>query len=398
MLIDITRLVHRRLRGRLPTGIDRVSLAYLERYGERASALLRIGGRWLTLDRRASQPVFDALVGRQPRTRRALAASVARGLATRLRRNPRHQLLVNVSHGGLEHPRYALEVRRRQLRPLYFVHDLIPVTHPEAARPGQHARHHRRLQTMLASGHALVVNSRCTLEELEAYARRMGLRLPQTSVAPLAPPTLPRAHRRPPIDAPYFVIVGTIEPRKNHAMLLRLWQQLGRELGAAAPRLIVIGQPGWNCAPTLSLLDRCPLLRQLVIARPRCGDAELASWLGHSRALLFPSFVEGYGLPLVEALALGVAVIASRLPVFREIAGDIPEYLDPRDATAWREAILGYLDPEAESTRRQRQRLSGYVAPTWDAHFAAVDPLVESCLRPSSHPLAPRDWAYAPLA
>lgn len=398
MLIDITRLAQRRLRGRLPTGIDRVSLAYVERYGERASALVRIGGRWLVLDRRASQPVFGALTGRPPHSRRALAVALSRGLATRSRRDPRHQLLANVSHSGFEHPRYAAEVRRRQLRPLFFLHDLIPVTHPHFARPGQEARHHRRLRTALDSGHALVVNSRCTLEELEAYAGRSRLRMPQTVVAPLAPATLPNLHPRPLIESPHFVVVGTIEPRKNHAMLLRLWQQLGIELGSAAPRLVVIGQPGWNCAPTLSLLNGCPLLRKLVIARPRCDDAELANWLGHARALLFPSLVEGYGLPLVEALSLRVPVIASRLPVFRELAGDIPEFLDPLDVPTWRAAILDYADAASASAQAQRQRMDGYVAPNWDAHFAAVDPLVESCLRPCVQPLAPPDWAHARLA
>ena len=105
----------------------------------------------------------------------------------------------------------------------------------------------------------------------------------------------------------------------------------------------------------------------------RCDDATLASHLSQACALLFPSLAEGYGLPLVEALRAGVPVIASDQPVFREIAGDIPEYLDPLDAPAWERTILSYA--EVGSPRRQEQlnRVARYRAPTWDDHFAAVN-------------------------
>ena len=376
----------------------------MERYGERASALLRFGGRWRVLGRRVSQPVFKALTDRHLRSLPAFARRLVRGLTARPETDHRQRLLINAGHSGLEHPRYALELRRRQLRGLYVLHDLIPITHPHFARPGQERKHRRRLQTMLDTARVLVVNSQATREELATHARQVGGALPDCVVAPLAPAALaqPTAARAP-MDAPYFVVLGTVEPRKNHQLLLQLWRQFAQELGSQAPRLVVIGQPGWGSAPVLRLLRRCPELQRLVTWRAHCTDEELGTWLAHARALLFPSLAEGFGLPLVEALALRVPVLASRLPAFREVAGEIPEFIDPADERGWHGAILDYADPKGMRPQLQRARMAAFVAPTWDTHFAALDAAVDDGMRDDTHrpyrrAPAIREWAYAPRA
>jgi glycosyltransferase involved in cell wall biosynthesis len=85
-----------------------------------------------------------------------------------------------------------------------------------------------------------------------------------------------------------------------------------------------------------------------------------------------PSFVEGFGLPVVEALQLGTPVIASDLPVYREIVGDKPTYLDPNDVKAWAETIADFAE-EGPERRRQVAAIRGYRAPTWDEHFRTVE-------------------------
>ena len=201
--------------------------------------------------------------------------------------------------------------------------------------------------------------------------------MPPCAVALLAPATLPEPLCGRPLERPYFVVLGTIEPRKNHLLLLHVWRQLVAEMGEAAPRLVVIGQRGWECEQVVDLLDRCTALREHVIELPRCDDQELATWLAHAQALLFPSFIEGFGMPLVEALTLRVPVIASDLPVFREIAGDIPHYLDPLDGPGWRRAVLDFADPDSAERKIQRARMGGYAPPTWGQHFDVVDDMLE---------------------
>jgi glycosyltransferase involved in cell wall biosynthesis len=171
-------------------------------------------------------------------------------------------------------------------------------------------------------------------------------------------------------------VLGTIEPRKNHLLLLHVWRQLVEELGASAPHLVIVGQRGWECEQVVDLLDRCVALEEHVTELKRCTDGELATWLGHAQALLFPSFIEGYGIPLVEALACGLPVIASDLPVFREIAGGIPDYLDPLDGPAWRRAIIDYAYSENPRRAEQMRRLSGFTPPAWGGHFAVVEALL----------------------
>jgi hypothetical protein len=113
----------------------------------------------------------------------------------------------------------------------------------------------------------------------------------------------------------------------------------------------------------------------------------LRAWLHHARALLFPSFAEGFGMPIVEALAAGLPVIASDLPVLRQVAGAVPEFLDPIDALGWIRMIEDYAEPDSPRRARQLERLRGFHAPTWADHFGRVDAFIDSLAdRPISVP------------
>lgn len=376
MLIDITRLADRFLQTRLPTGVDRVSLQYLQNFIGRSYALIRFAGRWIELNQRDSRRVFEALLEGERDGRSVIRRCVAQSYALSWR--SRHcGVLFNTGHSGLDRPGYGVEVTKRRLKPVFFLHDLIPISHPEYCRAGEAERHHRRLETMLSVGKGLIVNSAATHDELLAYAAERGVAVPPCVVASLAPARLPEPYRGRLLEKPYFVVLGTIEPRKNHLLLLHLWRQLVAELGEAAPQLVVVGQRGWECEQVVDLLDRCAALQGHVIELPRCDDRELATWLTHAQALLFPSFVEGFGMPLVEALMLGVPVIASDLPVFREIAGEIPHYLDSLDGPGWRQAVLEFMKPVSGKRQFQIRGMANYTPPTWSQHFAVVEDLLK---------------------
>lgn len=377
-VIDVTRLVDRAMQGRRPTGVDRVSLEYVRHFGARATALVRFAGQWIELSEADSVRVFEALLATAENfnalVKRAVAKAFLRSVGRQFA-DPR--FFFNTGHNGLEKPGYAQFLLRSALKPLYFVHDLIPVTHPEYCRPGETGRHEVRMDTMLRTGHGVIANSAATLAEFAAYAQARGIAMPATTVALLAPAPLPAPLAAPAMDVPYFVMLGTIEPRKNHWLILQLWRQLIERLGADAPRLVIIGQRGWLCQNVVDLLERCEVLKGFVFEKPGCSDAELSSWLRHAQALLFPSFAEGYGMPLAEALAAGVPVIASDLPAFREIAGDIPEYVDPLDGRRWAELIVEYAQPQSPMRRSQCQKLAGFALPSWEAHFQQVEALME---------------------
>lgn len=378
MLLDVSRLIWRGWRGRLPTGIDRVCLAYVTHFGARADAVIQWKGRRTVLAPVDSQALMALLLTGGPRFRRRLVALLGRALPRASRLRPRRgALYLNIGHTGLDDPTLGDWIARHGLRAVYLVHDLIPIDTPEFCRAGEAERHIRRMTNALASASGIIGNSRATLDGLSAFAERNGLPRPPMVPAWLAGDTLPMIALAPPPPRPYFVSVGTIEGRKNHILLLRLWKRLAKRMGEAAPRLMLVGQRGWEADHALAMLDRCAALDGAVVELGRCGDAELARLLIGARALLMPSFAEGFGMPVIEALQLGTPVIATDLPVFREIAGDIPTYLPSYDGIGWERAVLDFCGPSPERAR-QVEAMRGYRAPNWPGHFAAVEPWLKA--------------------
>lgn len=348
-------------------------LAYLRHYANDAQAVVQHRGIRRILDEETSAALFELLARPSESFRRKL---VGGALLPAMRRpcEGGGRLYLNVGHTGLDQPGFRSWIGRTDVRPVYFVHDLIPITHPQYCRTGEREKHVERMETVLGNAVGVIANSRATVESLASFARSRELPVPRAIVAPLGSEALACGQALgKSAERPTFIVLGTIEARKNHLMLLQVWGRLIERLGEHAPRLIVIGQRGWECEEVLDLLDRSEALKTAVVELGQCDDETLASHFASARALLFPSLMEGYGLPLVEALRVGTPVIASDLPVFREIAGDVPDYLDPIDEMAWERAISAYSEPDSGARIAQMRRLADYQPPTWEDHFAAVD-------------------------
>jgi glycosyltransferase involved in cell wall biosynthesis len=384
IVIDITRLVGRYQQGRLPTGVDRVSLAYLAHFRERAVA--KLSWRWFSglANPALSRQLFDTLLAWQPEgdAQRDLSALLRRSsLSTLTQAHWRGQWLFNTSHQGLESKLYERDLRWHAHRPVYFLHDLIPITHPQFCRPGEASKHEARLRHMLAWARGLIVNSEDTAQQLQIYAQHAKLSVPPVLVSHLgsAVTSTPQPHLN--LDTtqpPYFLVIGTVEPRKNIPLLIELWRKLVDQLGSQAPQLVLVGQMGWEDPAVAKQLKDAQAWQGRVRWLEQCGDAELKNLLQNARALLFPSFVEGYGLPVLEALQCGVPVIASDLAVLREVAADVPEYFHPDDATPWHQAIVDFASPHSACRDAQMQRLRDFSPPTWAAHFVKVDQFLKA--------------------
>jgi glycosyltransferase involved in cell wall biosynthesis len=219
----------------------------------------------------------------------------------------------------------------------------------------------------------VIVNSAATGAALQPHLDRVG-RAPPVLVAPFGA-DLPAAagDGAPPYERPYFVYVGTIEARKNHLLLLLIWRRFAAELGDRAPLLVLIGQRGWETENVIDLLDRCPGLRGCVIEHGNLADGDMVRLLKGARAMLLPSFAEGFGFPIIEALQIGVPSLCSDIPALRETGGGVPEFLDPLDGPGWRAAILDYAAPQSRRRAAQMERLAGWSPPRWSDHFTAVD-------------------------
>lgn len=138
-----------------------------------------------------------------------------------------------------------------------------------------------------------------------------------------------------------------------------------------------MGRRGWENENILELLDRSKGLAPSVVEVSSLDDAGMVALLKGAAALLAPSFVEGYGLPIAEALALGVPVIASYNEAHREAGGVFADYLDPLEGRSWMQAFDDYVDPQ--STRRQNHlsRIQHHVPMTWSIHLEKIDAIID---------------------
>jgi glycosyltransferase involved in cell wall biosynthesis len=373
ILIDVTRLMYRRVRGTLPTGIDRVGIAYVGNYREGARAVLSLGPFTALLSEQDSSALFDAALADGRPSYLWAAWILAKAFLWRWLAGAKPgDILFNTSHTGLENRHYAALLRASGAKLIVVVHDLIPITHPQYSPPVDSAKHRARMRCAARNAAAIVVNSCDTLEALSSFARSESLVLPCTEVARLGSELRATASGERPLEQRYFVMLATLDTRKNHELLLDIWSRLATD----APTLVLIGQPGTRREYVDAILSRCAAMRDRVRHLPRCSDAELATWIQHAEALLMPSFAEGFGLPIVEAMSRGVPVIASDISVFREIAGDIPEFANPDDADRWRSLVSRFALRPSPERDAQLERMRSYHAPTWPAHFEAVDRLL----------------------
>lgn len=146
----------------------------------------------------------------------------------------------------------------------------------------------------------------------------------------------------------YFVFVGTLEPRKNAAVVVEATRRLRRS--GRAVRLILIGGAGWNFEPLQHLIRQAES-EGAVEWRGYVGDDERDRLYRGAVALVLPSYYEGFGLPLLEAMAAGVATISSDAPALVEVAGSSSLHVPASDVAGW-EGAMNTLLADSEHRRR----------------------------------------------
>lgn len=388
-LVDLTRLASRIGHGPM-TGVDRVEYAYLRELTARPVVLfglVRTALGFVLLDRAGIGRLAALVEGREtaPRAgllgrllrrgqpRRADAEALLRRVAVArvpvpllpwmLRRHlPEGFRYLNLGHANLTPRVFSAVHAVPGARAGVLLHDVIPLDHPELTRVGIPEVFARKMAAVAIGADMVIHTTLAGRARDEAQLVRFG-RVPRGRVAHLGMvPPVPEPRAVPAdldLSAPYCVVLGTIEPRKNHALLLDIWDRLPE-----APRLIILGGRGWRNEAVFRRLDALAADGRIV-ERAGLSDGAVAAILAGARALLFPTFAEGTGLPALEAAALGVTVICSDLPELRELMGDYPVYLAPTDGYAWSE-VIGSIEQAGGSSRDRGAR---FVLPSWEDHF-----------------------------
>ena len=157
----------------------------------------------------------------------------------------------------------------------------------------------------------------------------------------------------------YALFVSTIEPRKNHALLHRIWRRL---LDAGIPQrhdfqLVFVGRPGWGTEALLQQFAEDTRGDCNFQYLPNAGDGLLKRLYRDAAFCLYPSLYEGFGLPIIEAFAHGRAVIASNAGSIPEVVQDLSPSLDPGDEEAWHRTMRQWIeDPAVVAVLRDEDR------------------------------------------
>jgi glycosyltransferase involved in cell wall biosynthesis len=169
---------------------------------------------------------------------------------------------------------------------------------------------------------------------------------------------------------PYLIHLGTLEPRKNLVRLVEAYNRLGGRHDDV-PQLLLAGRPGWGYEPITEKIDRLSL-QQRVLRSGYLDRADAVTLLRGAAACAYPSLYEGFGLPVLEAMAAGVPVVSSNASSLPEVAGDAAVLVDPRDVDAIEAGLRTVLEDDEGNAARVDAGRARAGAFTWAASAAAL--------------------------
>ncbi|MFD2090365.1 glycosyltransferase family 4 protein [Blastococcus deserti] len=318
----------------LPGGTGRYTAEVAEALAAVAPTGCRVTG-WVAAHRRVGAARLRGVRGprRLPLSRRALTLAWERGVP-----------LVPTGADVVHAP--TLLAPPRAGRPLVVtVHDAVPWTHPETLTPRGVRWHRAMAERVGRSADAVVVPTAAVAREL-----RRWVALPERVVVAgagvsgrLARPD-DAADRAVRAGAPrdgYFLSVATLEPRKGLDVLLAALAAMPHERRLP---LVLVGQPGWGGVQPLELARDLGLRQGDVVVLGRLPDPDLAAVMAAAVAVVVPSRAEGFGLPVVEAMAAGTPVVTSDDPALVEVGGDATFVAPIGDVAALAAALTELVD------------------------------------------------------
>jgi glycosyltransferase involved in cell wall biosynthesis len=269
--------------------------------------------------------------------------------------------------------------RRHGLRLALLLYDLIPSLHPQWCDRVLVGHFNTWITGMLPQAGVLLAISQSTAADVETYAASHDIPLP----GPVLPIPIGTGSVPPPSSGPrpphlpaagsYALFVSTIEARKNHALLFNVWRRLLAEMPREeVPRLVFAGRLGWMVGDLIQQIDNTDFLDGHVVIVEDPSDADLAELYRGCLFTLFPSFYEGWGLPVTESLAFGKPCLASNVSSLPEAGGDFARYFDPDDVNDAVRAVRAVLDDRADLADWERRIRRDFRPTQWSASADAV--------------------------
>lgn len=305
---------------------------------------------------------------------RAARQRLARGGASAFTREVRPgDIMVNFG-ASWEHPGYGAKIRelkrRHQIRFALLVHDVLPISHPQFVSPSHLPGFLAWFLEMSRTWDMALTPSMASAKALGHALMQAGQPVPAIRPIPFgAGFSLPKATgvRAPVAGQPYVLLVSTIEIRKNHLLMVRVWEELLRRHGAdAVPALLFIGKYGWEINDLRARLAQTGNLGGKIVIANTLSDAEVALAYDNCLFTVFPSFCEGWGLPVTESLAHGKYCVASNATSVPEAGGRFADYFDPDDFDAALALVERAIFDAGYRASREAEIRTAFVRQSWD--------------------------------
>ena len=253
-----------------------------------------------------------------------------------------------------------------------IIYDVIPLLFPQYVVPFYVDLLKRYFGELFWTADIGICISRATRFDVQSHLDRwrmpalplvdwpLGSDIPVSGDEPTALPAKLR-------DKPFLLYVSTIEPRKSHRTIVEAFDRAVRdELVPDTAMCVFVGRVGWNSENLLEEIHHNPRIKDRVLVLSGISDAELISLYEAARFVVFPSRYEGYGLSLVEGMAMGKACFSGDAGSLREVGGDAPRYIDPIDIPGWTTALAeAFGDDDLIRSLEARSR-SQYSPVSWD--------------------------------
>lgn len=246
----------------------------------------------------------------------------------------------------------AEQLKRDGVGIVSVIYDLIPLTHPQFCDAGLVKVFNDWFDWIARTADGYVAISTTIRDQVREEMQRrigahqvgqrwfdyfhLGAELDLSEADTTVDRGLQRLFKTP---EPVFLMVSTIEPRKNHAYLLDAFERAWA--GGSKARLCIIGKIGWKCEALIDRIQQHAELNRHLFMYNELSDKSLEYAYSHATALVFPSHVEGFGLPLVEAMQRGLPAMGSDIPVFHEIGGDYMAYFDLTNPQSLTDLVTG---------------------------------------------------------
>lgn len=270
---------------------------------------------------------------------------------------------------------FLLPILKSQgVRVAVHIYDIIPILYPQYCDGETTIRFMDYLAAHLQCADLVIANTNSTIRDIVSLGEKLKLPAIPTICVPLGADMSGRSRNTSSIPTHiskdktqllrnrYFLAVGTIEPRKNHSFLLDTYQTYLREAGFS---MVIVGRPGWNVSNLMNRITQMDLSDSAFCYIPNATDEEINYLYANAYFTVFPTFCEGFGLPIIESYLHGTPVLASDIPVLREVGGDLCDYFEVGNAFDLFQKVEAYAK-DNEQYLRKRERLAGYLPVTWD--------------------------------